>query len=217
VFSRRQGNGLTLTSNYTLAHAVVTNAAPWDPSVTERYDSGFDIRHRVVFSANYELPFFRTTSGVTHGVLGGWQVNTVAFYQTGLPYTVTNGTARSNTGGTDRPQPDWRLRRSRTRPSRSGSTSRRSRRSRSTRSAIPARTRCTVHRSAGSILSLFKKPRAQQPGAPSAALRGVQHHEHAELRQPQLGLRHGRVREHHEHRQRHSAAGADRGEAAVLR
>ena len=103
VFSRRQGNGLTLTSNYTLAHAVVTNAAPWDPTVTERYDSGFDIRHRVVFSANYEFPFFRTTSGVTHGLLGGWQINTVAFYQTGLPYTVTNGTARSNTGGTDRP------------------------------------------------------------------------------------------------------------------
>ena len=103
VFQRRQRAGLTIGSNYTLAHAVVTNAAPWDPNVTERYDSGFDVRHRVVFSANYELPFYRSDSGAAHAVLGGWQVNTVAFYQTGLPYTVTNGTARSNTGGTDRP------------------------------------------------------------------------------------------------------------------
>ncbi len=69
----------------------------------ERYDSAFDIRHRVVFSANYELPFFKNAQGVTHGVLGGWQVNGVAYWQTGLPFTVTNGTARSNTGGTDRP------------------------------------------------------------------------------------------------------------------
>jgi hypothetical protein len=103
VFSRRQGNGLTLSSNYTLAHAVVTNASPWDVNVTERYDSGFDVRHRVVLLANYELPFFRSASGLVHGILADWQINTAAYYQTGLTYTVTNGTARSNTGGTDRP------------------------------------------------------------------------------------------------------------------
>jgi hypothetical protein len=103
TFQRRQSRGLTLSSNYTLAHAVVTNAAPWDPTVTERYDSGFDIRHRFVFSANYELPFFANDSGVAHAVLGGWQVNGVYSYHTGTPFTVTNGTARSNTGGTDRP------------------------------------------------------------------------------------------------------------------
>ena len=98
VFQRRQNNGLTLSSNYTLAHAVVTNAAPWDVNVTERYDSGFDVRHRVVLLANYELPFFRSATGLLHGLLGDWQINTAAFYQTGLTYTVTNGTARSNTG-----------------------------------------------------------------------------------------------------------------------
>jgi outer membrane receptor protein involved in Fe transport len=103
TFSRRQGNGLTVSSNYTLAHAVVTNASPWDPKVTERFDSNFDIRHRVVLSANYELPFFQSEGGLAHNVLGGWQVNTVAFYQTGLAFTVSNGTARSNTGGGDRP------------------------------------------------------------------------------------------------------------------
>jgi hypothetical protein len=103
VFQRRQRAGLTILSNYTLAHAVQTNASPWDVNVIERYDSDFDIRHRVVFSANYELPFMRDAQGVVHGVLGGWQVNAVAFWQSGLTYTVGNGTARSNTGGGDRP------------------------------------------------------------------------------------------------------------------
>jgi outer membrane receptor protein involved in Fe transport len=103
VFQRRQRAGLTISSNYTLAHSVNTNLAPWDVSLLERYDSNFDIRHRVVFSANYELPFFKSAQGLAHGVLGGWQVNGVAFWQSGLPFTVTNGTARSNTGGTDRP------------------------------------------------------------------------------------------------------------------
>jgi hypothetical protein len=93
----------TLSSNYTLAHSVVTNAAPWDASVTERYDSNFDVRHRFVFSANYELPFLAAAKGVAHALLADWQVNAVASYHTGTPFTVTNGTARSNTGGTDRP------------------------------------------------------------------------------------------------------------------
>src|SRR5262249_46724754 len=101
VFQRRQRQGLTRSSNYTLAHAVQTNASPWDVHVIERYDSDFDIRHRVVFSANYELP--SPKEGVSRAVLGGWQVNGVAFWQSGLTYTVGNGTARSNTGGGDRP------------------------------------------------------------------------------------------------------------------
>src|SRR5262249_56841276 len=78
VFQRRQRAGLTIGSNYTLAHAVVTNAAPWDPSVTERYDSGFDIRHRLVFSANYELPFYRSGDGAARARLAAWHGSGVA-------------------------------------------------------------------------------------------------------------------------------------------
>jgi hypothetical protein len=103
TFQRRQRRGLTISSNYTLAHSVVTNASPWDVAVTERYDSNFDVRHRFVFSANYELPFFASSSSMAHALFGGWQINGIAQYHTGTPYTVTNGSARSNTGGTDRP------------------------------------------------------------------------------------------------------------------
>ena len=103
TFQRRQQSGLTLSSSYTLAHAVQTNASPWDVTVIERYDSDFDVRHRFVLSANYELPFLRTAPGPVHAVFAGWQVNGVAVLQSGIPFTVANGTARSNTGGTDRP------------------------------------------------------------------------------------------------------------------
>ena len=103
VFQRRQRSGLTVSANYTLAHAVVTNASPWDVTVVERYDSDFDVRHRIVVSANYELPSLGTAGALMRGVLGGWQINGVAVWQTGTPYTVGNGTARSNTGGGDRP------------------------------------------------------------------------------------------------------------------
>ena len=103
VFQRRQRRGLTVSANYTLAHAQVTNTAPWDVTVVERYDSDFDVRHRVVVSANYELPTMKDLGDLTRGLLGGWQINGVAYWQTGTAYTVGNGTARSNTGGTDRP------------------------------------------------------------------------------------------------------------------
>ena len=42
-------------------------------------------------------------TGVAQQVLGGWQINAVATWQTGLPFNITNATARVNTGGGDRP------------------------------------------------------------------------------------------------------------------
>jgi hypothetical protein len=103
VFHRRQQRGLTVSSSYTLAHAVTTNLAPWNTAVVERYDSDFDVRHRLVISGNYELPAFNRGGRVGPLLLRGWQVNTVAMWQTGLPFTVINATPLSNTGGADRP------------------------------------------------------------------------------------------------------------------
>jgi hypothetical protein len=102
VFQRRYSGGLSVNSNYTLAQAEWDSFVPWDPTQIERFDAPGDIRHRVVFSATYELPW-RDQRGFTGKVLGGWQVNTVAFYQTGLPFDVTNAAARTNTGAGDRP------------------------------------------------------------------------------------------------------------------
>jgi hypothetical protein len=69
----------------------------------ETADQGQDVRHRATVSANYELPFAREATGVTGVLAKGWQVNVVGVMQSGTPFTVTNSTARANTGGTDRP------------------------------------------------------------------------------------------------------------------
>ena len=104
VFQRRHRNGLTIGSNYVLAHTRWTQLSPNDVSVVERFDADFDIRHRFVFSANYEIPFGGSFTGAAKRVLAGWQVNGVAYWQTGLPFNVTNSTARANTSaGADRP------------------------------------------------------------------------------------------------------------------
>jgi hypothetical protein len=104
VFQRRHRNGLTLGSNYTLAHTMWTSPTPNDVNVIERFDADFDVRHKVVFSANYELPFGQQFTGAAKQIFAGWQVNGIAYWQSGLPFTVTNSTARSNTSaGGDRP------------------------------------------------------------------------------------------------------------------
>jgi len=103
VFQRRYLGGLAFNTNYTLAHNVATTQSPWDPFLIDRADANLDVRHRWVMTVNYELPFARSRTGLAGAVLGGWQVNAVAYWQSGLPFNVANAAARTNTGGTDRP------------------------------------------------------------------------------------------------------------------
>ena len=103
VFQRRYHDGLSFNANYTRAHTEWTQPLPWDVSRTERFDADNDMRHRVVFTVNYELPFGRSLTGAAQHVLSGWQVNAVGGWQTGFPFNITNATARVNTGGNDRP------------------------------------------------------------------------------------------------------------------
>lgn len=103
VFQRRYRGGLSFSSNYTLAHNQWTQPLPWDVTKVERFDADNDVRHRVTVSANYELPFGRSSTGAAYHLLAGWQINGVATWQTGLPFNITNATARVNTGGGDRP------------------------------------------------------------------------------------------------------------------
>ena len=89
--------------DYVLAHTQWTQPSPNDVNVIERFDADFDIRHKIVFTANYELPFGESLTGAAKQLLAGWQVNGVASWQTGLPFNVTNSTARANTSASN----DW--------------------------------------------------------------------------------------------------------------
>jgi len=51
--------------------------------------AAFDRRHILSINYLYELPFFNKQRGLVGKVLGGWQVNGIVTYNTGLPFTAT--------------------------------------------------------------------------------------------------------------------------------
>jgi len=99
-FERRYAKGLTANVNYTFARSLTnisdggtTGAATVGAILPNNrsYDWGnsdIGIKHRISFRVNYELPFGKAGSRMTKLALGGWQANLLAFYQSGVPFTV---------------------------------------------------------------------------------------------------------------------------------
>ena len=54
----------------------------------EHGPSLFDARHRFVLSGSYEFPAVRTRFTAANIVLSGWQINTIASFSSGTPFTV---------------------------------------------------------------------------------------------------------------------------------
>jgi outer membrane receptor protein involved in Fe transport len=119
--SRRFGNGLALTGGYTYAKLIDNNSEIFAsaglsngslsiiPHIlggerNERAVSLFDRTHRAVFTYVYSLPFMREQRGALGRIVGGWQISGITTFETGVPYTITNG-ADSNgvAGNNDRP------------------------------------------------------------------------------------------------------------------
>ena len=77
----------------------------------ERGLSSFDVRHRVVTSVLYDLPFgkgkrWNITNPVLNGIAGGWQTGGILTLQSGVPGTLSIGgvdNATTSDGGYDRP------------------------------------------------------------------------------------------------------------------
>ncbi len=109
IFERRLRKGLTLNANYVWSHVLaegVGTSLGIQTLTNYRLDYGnsqLDVRHRAVVQANYELPFGSSLKGFEGTLIRGWQLNVVGLWQGGQPFTVTNNTARVNTGGSDRP------------------------------------------------------------------------------------------------------------------
>jgi hypothetical protein len=112
ILRQRTARGLQILAAYSWSHTldVTTDSngggAPMDP-YNWRLDYGnasWDVRHRLVASYNYELPFFRQSAAPLRAVLGGWQINGITILQSGFPINVTIGTDVANTGvGNQRP------------------------------------------------------------------------------------------------------------------
>jgi outer membrane receptor protein involved in Fe transport len=120
VLDRRFAGGWGGRVGYTWAHHVLTQpdgqypftsipagANPFPAMLKnvklERLDAPQDIRHRLTMGVNYELGLARGARGIRGILAKGWQVNGIAVVQSGRPFTVTNNSARGNTGSADRP------------------------------------------------------------------------------------------------------------------
>jgi outer membrane receptor protein involved in Fe transport len=122
---RRFANNLTFTGSYTwsklidnsseiFATALIVGGSslPQIPFIlggirNERAVSLFDRPHRAVFTYVYELPFMREQRGPLGRLLGGWQVAGVTTFESGVPYTVTNGVDSDAFGGAFPDRPDF--------------------------------------------------------------------------------------------------------------
>jgi len=113
--TRRFSGGLQFNSNYTWSHAIDNLsdafngghgqvAGPTDVFnlQTDKGNADFDIRHRFVTTAYYELPFFKQSRW-----LGGWSADGILTLQKGVPITILNGVTSADTNRdghlTDRP------------------------------------------------------------------------------------------------------------------
>jgi len=112
---KRFSHGLSFLTSYTWSHSIdgasvffgsganATTIFPQDNYnlSAERGRSDFDIRHRLSFSFNYDVPVWRSLPSV----LGkGWELGGILTLQTGQPFSVLTGESLSGTGlGNDRP------------------------------------------------------------------------------------------------------------------
>jgi hypothetical protein len=103
---RRFSNGVAFLVSYSFSRAISDSHSssnfdntPSNPQCrcdmrAEKSLAAFDIRHRMVFSYGYELPFgkgkhFANKGGFVNLIAGGWQINGITSLQTGPPFTLS--------------------------------------------------------------------------------------------------------------------------------
>ncbi len=103
--AQRTVGDLTLSVAYSYSHSIDDSSDRSDTAFVNSYDpeanrasSTFDQRHSLSVSYVYALPIFKR-AGLSHTLLGGWQVSGITTAQTGLPFTVTNGTTFGDNAG----------------------------------------------------------------------------------------------------------------------
>jgi len=100
---KRFSNGFSALVSYTFGKAIdlvsdndgtVSLTNIFDPSY-DRGPANYDVTHTLVASFLYELPFARKH------VLGGWQVNGIGYWRTGIPVNITQSGTMASTGLTN--------------------------------------------------------------------------------------------------------------------
>ncbi|HEX9110864.1 MAG TPA: TonB-dependent receptor, partial [Terriglobales bacterium] len=110
-------NSLQVTGNKTFSHGLefqasytwsksIDNASDFFPAIqandnsyaqdafqlaAERAVSNFDIRHRIIVTGIWQVPFFRGRKGFAGKVLDGWSFESVNLWQSAVPATLAAG------------------------------------------------------------------------------------------------------------------------------
>lgn len=115
TINRRFSSGFTLMGSYVFGKSMDIasdsrlnlNANPAQNPFdlrSEHAPSDYDVKHTVVASWIWEIPFFRRTRGFTKAVLGGWQLSQILTLRSGGPFSAVTGRDNSFTGiNKDRP------------------------------------------------------------------------------------------------------------------
>ena len=109
---KRYSRGLTFVASYNFQKAIgvgyginetagFVGNTPQNPRNIrlDRGRSAIDQRNRFVISHIWEIPWMRNRSGLTGSLLGGWAINGIVQFTSGLPVTVTQSGDSQNTGG----------------------------------------------------------------------------------------------------------------------
>jgi hypothetical protein len=111
---KRLAHGIQFVGSYTWSHAIDSGAFVGAPQnyqdlAAERGNSDTDVRQRFVLSGFWQLPFGR---GRAFGknlpravdlLAGGWQLNTITSFYTGLPFSPSSAVNTLNGSGGQRP------------------------------------------------------------------------------------------------------------------
>jgi hypothetical protein len=112
TYLNRLSGGLDFQEAYTYAHSIDNSSGnsnavgiqnPWDLHLY-RGNSDFDIRHRLVLSWSYELPFGQgkrfapNARAALQAVVGGWRLNSIDTFSKGSPFTPVMVSSLLNSG-----------------------------------------------------------------------------------------------------------------------
>ncbi|HZC24838.1 MAG TPA: carboxypeptidase regulatory-like domain-containing protein, partial [Candidatus Binatia bacterium] len=91
ISAERRARDLTFLMSYTYAKSLDDASAVWDPRDPSRaYGlSSFDMRHNVVLSYNWNLPFARWFPA--HRISEGWQLTGITRFNSGVPVNMRGG------------------------------------------------------------------------------------------------------------------------------
>ncbi len=111
---KRLAHGVQFVASYTWAHGMdsggfVGGRQDFQNLQAEHGNSDTDVRHRFILSGFWQLPFGRgrafgrTMPRSLDMIAGGWQLNTIASFYTGLPLTPSSAVNTLNGSGGQRP------------------------------------------------------------------------------------------------------------------